>query len=281
MKTKIYLIIFLIITLSQSGWAMVEKFLEIPPPKPELNINFAGEYLKYEVRWLGIRSGEAELWVKEENGNYKIKGISKTVGLARVLWRMDDWIELEATKDLKPIVYKLHLREPTIKADQTMVLDPESRQAISERNWINISKTRIRKLDFYQGFDPATLAGLVRTLNWEPGEKKFFELIDGSDRYLVLVEAGPIEQVKTRFNTYQAIRLTPYLFELPHKIDKESTALVEKIEKKMAMKNLAEDVYIWMALTGTRPFVKIWGKAFIGEVEIELVAISQSPQNEK
>jgi len=281
MKLKIYIAILLMFILPSLGDGMVEKFLQIPPPKPELNINFTGEYLKYEVRWLGIRSGEAELWVEEVNGNYIIKGVSKTVGLARVLWRMDDWIELETTKDLKPIVYKLHLREPTIKADQVMVLDPDSKQAISERKWINISKIRVRKLDFYQGFDPASLAGLVRTLNWEPGEKKFFELLDGSDRYLVLVEAGPIEQVKTRLNTYQAIRLTPYLFELPHQKDQETSALVEKIEKKMAMKNLAEDVYIWMALTGTRPFVKIWGKAFIGVVEIELLAISQCPKNEK
>jgi len=272
MRTKFFLFILLMI-FSDSAPALIEKFLEIAPDY-QAKLDFTGEKLKYQAQWMGIKSAQAELIVKSINGNYLIQGFAHTTGWARVLWKMDDWLEVETTRSFQPKTYQFHYREPFIEQDLVLSFDLKNNFACSERIWRNKPKRSRKEFQLYQGLDPVSLGFLVRSLDWKSGDKRYFEFTDGNERYLILLEAGKIKTIKVPAGSFRAIALVPYLFQLPKKFDRETPELVKKIEKKQSLRSLAQKATIWLALEGTRPFLLVEAISLIGYVSLELVEIS-------
>ncbi len=272
MRRKFFLFILLMV-FSDSAPALIEKFLEIPPGY-QVKIDFTGENLKYQARWMGIKSAQAELMVKSINGNYLIQSFAHTTGWARALWEMDDWLEVETTRSFQPRTYQFHFREPFIEQDLVLSFDLKNNSACSERIWRNKTKRSRKEFQLYQGLDPVSLGFLVRSLDWKSGDKRYFEFTDGNDRYLILLEAGKTKSIKVKAGTFSAIELTPYLFKLPRKFERESPKLIKRIEQKQSLRTLAQRASIWLALEGARPFVLVEAISLIGYVSLELVEIS-------
>jgi len=263
---------FLAVPLSALG--ELEKVLKIPPPGPELKIDFSGERLKYDALWIGLKSGEAEINVSSVNGHYKISAFSRTVGPARVLYKLDDAVAAETTPEFAPVSYSLQIREPAFKHNRFMVIDRKTKTANAKRVSVGTGKVKERVFTFHQGFDPAGLTYLVRTLDWKPGMKQCFEFLDGKDRSLILLEAGPIENVKTKAGTFRAIRLKPFLFILPKTKEKETPELVARIKNKQTNVGFASWAYFWIALDGKRPIILARANSLIGPVALELTSMT-------
>ena len=208
-----------------------------------------------------------------------MKGYAHTIGLPRMLWRMDGWGELETTQNFELVNYTLYDRETFADLDIFMSFNPQTKIASIKRKNNKTSKIKDKNIELYQGFDAAGLGYLVRTLDWKTGQKRSFEFTDGAERYVILLKAGPIEQVQVSAGKFNAIRLDPYLFRVPRTKSKEKPELIQNIQALNTWKQIAEYARIWMALDGTRPYVLVKGMSFIGEVSLELTDLNaQMPE---
>jgi len=265
-------LILAILVLPRPGFSLLEQMLEIPAPTPQLKLDLDNECLKYEVKWSGFRSAEAWVCAERVGQNYQIKGYARTVGFPRTLWRMDDWGLLETRDDFTLVKYELHDRETFTNLDIFMTFNPGTRVAEIKRVKLgNPDTVKFKQVELFQGFDSAGLAALVRTLDWKPGQRRYFEFTDGAERYVILIVAGPIETVQVGAGSFRAIRLDPYLFRVPRRKGKETPELIQSIKGLQTWKTIAEYARVWLALEGNRPFVLVKGRAFIGEVSLELV----------
>jgi len=270
-RPAVALLILALLAVPLPAFTELEKILEIPPPTPDLKVDFTGEYLKYEASWLGLKAGEAELTVSELNGHYKIAGLSRTTGRARYLYKLDDAVTAETRRDFTPVFYDLQIREPAFKHNRLMWIDRQTKTAKVRTVQAGSGAMKEKEFEFHQGFDPVSLTFLVRSIDWKPGMKKYFEFIDGRDRSLILLEAGPIQEVKTRAGTFRAIRIQPLLFSLPRRVGKETPELMRQIKNRQGVQGLASWVYFWVALDGNRPIVLAKSYSIIGPVAIELI----------
>jgi len=266
--------LFAALFLPLSVLGEVEKLLQIPPPRPDFKIDFSGERLKYEASWLGLKAGEAELKVLSEKGHYKIVAASRTTGSSRLLYKMDDAVTAETTPEFAPIFYDLQIREPGFRHNRLMWIDRKNKVAKTRQVPVGSGKVKEKDFWFYQGLDPVSLTFLVRSIDWKPGMKQYFEFLDGRSRSLILLEAGPVETVKTRAGTFRAIRMSPMVFELPRKLDKETPELLARIRNRESGLRLVSWVYFWIALEGRRPVVLARAYSLIGPVALELVEMS-------
>jgi len=255
----------------------LEKILEIPPPRPELKIDFDGEHLKYEASWLGLKAGEAELTVSGLESGYKISAVSRTTGRARYLYKLDDAVFAETLRDFSPVFYDLQIREPAFKHNRLMWIDRRNKIAKVKTVQAASGAVKEKEFEFYQGFDPVGLTFLVRSIDWKPGMIKYFEFLDGRDRSLILLEAGPVQEVKTRAGSFRTIRIQPLLFTLPRRLGKETPELMKQIKNREGVQGLASWVYFWLALDGTRPIVLAKAYSIIGPVALELVEMAGPP----
>jgi len=263
-----------------SAFPLLEQILQIPPPEPQYQLDLDGETLKYEVKWSRFRSAEAWVSAKKNGDHYQLKGYAHTIGFPRTLWRMDDWGETELTKNFTLVNYELHTRETFTNLDINMTYDTKTKIATIKRLNLRNSKLTYKQIELYQGFDASGLACLVRALEWKPGQKRYFEFTDGAERYIILISAGPVEKITVPAGTFDTIRLDPYLFRIPRKKAKEKPETLQSIQAQQTWKKIAEYAQVWLALSGTRPFVLVKGKAFIGEVSMELVEITHgAPPN--
>lgn len=252
----------------------VEKILQVPPPKPDISINFAGEQLRYEASWMGITAGEAVLSTTEFNGHYKIEAASHSTGRARYLYKMDDAARAETQKDFTPIFYDLQIREPRFRHDRLMWIDRNQKTAQVKIVQADSGQVKEKFFGFYQGMDPVSLTFLVRTLYWKPGMRQYFEILDGRDRSIILLEAGPVQTITTRAGSFRAIRIQPSLFNLPKKPKNETRQTLADILNKKTVPGIADWVYFWLALDGNRPIVLAKAYSLIGPVALELVSNS-------
>jgi hypothetical protein len=101
--------------------------------------------------------------------------------------------------------------------------------------------------------------------------KQYFEILDGRDRSIILLEAGQIETVNTKAGNFRAIRIRPFLFNLPRKPKSETPQNLADILDKKTVPGIADWVYFWLALDGSRPIVLAKAYSFIGPVALELV----------
>jgi len=247
--------------------------LKIPSYQTEVPISFAGEKLFYEFRWRKIRAAEAELETGYSHGSddiYHVQARSRTRGIARKLWRMDDWVEVFMdAKNFRPKEYRLHVREVFAHLDLTVTFD----QAQTEATVMRVSRENKNERTFtcHHVYDPVSAAFLVRSLEWPPGKVRWFEIVDGNERHLLIIEAIAEERVTVGAGSFYAVKLAPILIKLPKRIKKEDEKLMDKIQKKEKETDVADEVFVWIAREGNRPVIKTWAKAFIGYVELELV----------
>jgi hypothetical protein len=251
--------------------------LKIPHYRVESAIPFAGEKLYYEIRWRSFKAAEAQVETsyaaESDEKEYHLVARAQTTGFARKLWRMDDWAEaFTCTSAFRPREYRLHVREIFADFNMSVFFSPDQTQAHSVR----ISSDRMRKDRLFQchhAYDPGSASFLIRSLEWEPGQTRWFEIVEGNDRHLLIVEAIGDETLTVVAGTFDTVKIVPALINLPKEADREDAKLMEKIQKMEKETHLADEVYVWVARDGKRPIVKTWAKAFIGYLELELVSM--------
>jgi len=256
---------------------------QVPYPQGAVEVPFyrlvrpafsPGESLHYEFSWNGLRSAEAEIAVVSDPAapdQIHFQAQSRTVGLAGMLWKMRDGAETWSSReDLKPSICLLHVREPTFKFDRKVVFDHQLGTATSRKS--SSGEERERVLEIRNAYDPLSLLFVVRNLDWKAGDERRFEVVDGEERYLLVLRALAEEQVTGRVGTFQAMKFSPALIRLPRRLQGETPRFFERLRLREAGRpQLIKTVEFWIALDPPRPLLRVRSEAWIGHVDMELI----------
>ena len=252
--------------------------VEIPTYRLERPAFSLHESLHYEFSWNGLRAAEGEIDVSpdpENPGQIHLQAQSHTVGLARVLWKMQDGVETWSSREnLKPVTSVLHAREPTIQYDRKVVFDHQAGRATSWKVWGGEPKER--ELEFRNAYDPLSLLFVVRSLDWQAGQERRFELVDGEERYLLVLRAVAEEEVKLKLGTFPALKFSPALIRLPRRLQGETPRFFERMREREAQRSqLIKTLNFWIAQDPPRPLLRVRSEAWIGHVDMELTEESE------
>ena len=237
-----------------------------------------GESLHYESSWNGLRAGEGEISVTVDPAapdQIHFQGQSRTVGLAGLLWKMRDGIETwSSPENLKPSICLLHVREPTIQFDRKVVFNHQLGTATSQK--LGGGEAHARVLEIRNAYDPLSLLFVLRSLDWKAGEERRFEVVDGEERYLLVLRALAEEPVTVREGTFRAIKLSPVLIRLPRRLQGETPRFFERMRLRESQRpQLVKTLEFWIALDPPRPLLRVRSEAWIGHVDMELVGQSR------
>ncbi|OGP58833.1 MAG: hypothetical protein A2V67_19140 [Deltaproteobacteria bacterium RBG_13_61_14] len=242
-------------------------------PKPSFAL---GESLHYDFSWSGIRAGEGEISVSpgpEGSNSFHLQAKASTVGLARLLWKMEDSVESQClVQNLKPATFLMHVREPSLRYELEVRFDHARGVATSIKT--RSGKVKQREIEFHNAYDPLSLAFFIRSLDWKAGDERSFEMVDGQDRYLLVLRAVAEEEVTVRVGTYSAVKFVPILIELPRRLAGETPPFFERLRLRESQKSpVVKTLEFWMAKDGPRPLLRVRSEAWIGHVDMELTII--------
>jgi hypothetical protein len=238
----------------------------------------AGETEVFKFTWNGIDAAQAQLKITPDSkhpGYLCVHAGGETVGAAALLYRARDWVEAcFPANSFKSDLYKIQIRESLDYYDMSVAFDRDTRAVHS------VKKTRTEKkendFEFKNAYDPVGLAMLVRSLPWKTGDERRFEVIDGNDRWLMVITAKEEAQITVPAGTFAAVRLAPSIFRLPNTRARENAGWWVKQQKKDVDRGkLMSSFELWMAKDPPRPFLKARSDVYFGHVDFELKELKQ------
>lgn len=236
-----------------------------------------GEKTRYEFSWNGIRAAVVEARVQADparEGWICVDAEGEIVGAPSLLYRGNDSVHSCMRSDtLKPDLYSIRIRESLDYYDMSVSFDHECGVAKKEKQ--TLTRSSEKTFEFSNAFGPVSAFALVRSLPWETGTERSFEVIDGNDRYLLVVRAEEEETITVPAGTFRSIRLQPSIFEMPSQKGRETAAYWEKREKKDQERiSLMKSFSLWMGKEPPRPLVKIRTDVYFGHIDMELAEFS-------
>jgi len=250
--------------------------VEFPEYEIEEGTVRPGERLVYEYSWNGIRAAEVEIEVKDDPdrpGWMCAKGVGRTVGAPRYIYRAEDSVEACMKKDtMKSDEYSIRIRESLDYYDMKVEFDREDMVAHRVKHYRTRKTTK--DFTFRNAYDPVSAAALLRSLPWEVGDKRQFEVIDGNERWLIIFEAVEEADVTVKAGTFRCLKMQPSAFEMPKREREEPPGYWEKLaQEEKGLVARMTSFTLWMAKDPPRPFVSARSDVFFGHVDMELIEI--------
>ncbi|MCB0338951.1 MAG: DUF3108 domain-containing protein [Bdellovibrionales bacterium] len=229
------------------------EFSEFDPP--------LGTYT-FRVSWQGIPAATLEVRVGQEGLNYNVLATAKTYRGIDLFYRLRYRVEsLISAVDLTPIRTVIDHRENSReKATDLIFHDDGSIESVRYRKG-----KELEVLQFTPGnvtLDPISAAFLARSLHWEVGEKKYFDVFNGKSRYIITLEAKEKELLKVNDREREAIIIVPKV---------ENPTNPKQAEKLRSAK-------IYLSTDPSKEILQIVSSVFIGSVKTKLVEFSPATE---
>jgi hypothetical protein len=239
-----------------------------------------GERSVYRFSWNGIDAARAEFLLSKDPkhpGRICARVDAETVGAAALLYIARDWASSCMAPDtLKPNSFSLHIRETLDHYDMNTSFNHE--QGTAARVKHTLTRTTERSFEFSNAFCPMSAAMLIRSLPWKTGDERGFEIIDGDERYLLVVRAEEEAEVTVPAGTFRAVRIQPSIFVLPQERTRETRRYFDR-QKARDEKRTADmtSFTLWMDADPPRPFLKARSDVYFGHVDMELAEFYSPP----
>jgi Protein of unknown function (DUF3108) len=241
----------------------------------EKDIIVPGEVAVLEFSWKNIKAARGTVKVTsdpEREGYICAHAIAETIGYPNKLYRAND--SATACMDaetLKTDRYQITIRESLDYYDMFIEFDHDEGTAYRKKTR-KFNRETEKNFEFTNVFGPMSLPLLFRSLPWEVGDKRSFEVIDGNDRWLVIIVAEAEETVTVEAGTFETIRFQPSIFEMPRRRARETEKYWEKRERKdNSQDEQIHSFKVWMEKDPPRRVVKITSDVYFGEIVGELV----------
>lgn len=93
-----------------------------------LNLLFQSEVLEYKLYWAGIEAGKLTLKYEEFNETIEIKMFSKTTGIVKTFYYMEDEIfSIVRKSDFQTLYYKKNIKERKKQREEISIFFPEEK----------------------------------------------------------------------------------------------------------------------------------------------------------
>jgi hypothetical protein len=250
--------------LTVSVWLLAGNVsASLPSIDPPAALPAVPERLYYAVSWVGVRVGESTLMVEglveEEDGPaYHLTSTTRSNHVLRLLYPVRTRVEsvVDAAHFL-PVRFSIHGRQGFRTRDRQLYFDQAGHSVALEMDGrrrvyptVDSVQDPLSALYYYRRMATMTEGEVVRIPVHERKRPKE-----------IVVTAGPVETVKTRAGTFEAVRL---------KVRQGDDGLF-----------LHEgDLTIWITADQRRLPVRVVGKVTLGTVVAELTAYTVEPPSD-
>ncbi len=255
--------------------------VSFPDYAPEPGVVSPGEVAVYRAYWNGIPAVTAQLEVSghPEREGWICAGAKGSIfGQVATLYKARDSVHsCMNLKTLKPDSYSISINESLTRYD--MVVDFNHEKGTAHRRKVYRDHESTKSFTYTNAYCPVSTYMLIRSLPWEVGDKRRFEVIDGNDRYLLVLKAVAEEKVKVKTGTYECVRFQSSIFEGPSDHEREDKRWWEKIKRKEENKiSMIREVHIWMAKEPPRHIIKAEADVFFGSVTLKLIELPKAEE---
>lgn len=233
---------------------------KFPPPRPMKAV--------YAFGWSGVTAAEAKFdLAKAPRSQFRLDMNTRTIGLARTLWRMDtQHTALCHISTLRPIT----LQQTEIYKDET----EESQVKFSAQDVRRTTRVtplkgpqeKEKRLKLPNVFDLQTALFFVRSQRMSPGETYRFVVYPSTSPYYAEIEVVGREKVKVASGSYEAIKCQVRLQRLTKKLE-------------LAPHKKFKRAFAWVSDDRDRLLLRIEAEVFVGSVWAELQSVEFEPKS--
>ncbi len=252
------------------------------PYKIEPGVVLPGEVCKYRFFWKGSLLTQ-DVFIPAAEGVVKVekhptrpgwqchRADGVTIPPASLIFKADDGVfECMDAATWKADQYSIRIRESFDYYDLSMTFDQE-KKTLDRVRTRRKGETR-RTFDFTQGYGPVGAVALSRSMAWEVGDERKFEVMDGNERWLIVLKCEAEEDVTVPAGTFHALRFQPSLFLMPKNPSFETKRYWEKErEREATTDSRIKTAKIWSQKEPPRVLLKFQSEVFFGHVYGELV----------
>lgn len=212
----------------------------------------------YTVSWEGIPAATATVKIDEDGVNYQVSANAETYSGIDLFYKLRYTMDgVLAGEDLAPITSSTSHRENSRVKTLDIKFAPSGEiSAVREQVGKEGSKAEVKFVSNNPTLDPIGAAFLARSLQWERGASKTFDVFNGKSRYLVTLTAQDRTQIEYRGVMRDVWVITPRVKNLT------TTEPVQKLR----------NAKVYVTTDSAREILKIESSVFIGSVYTELDA---------
>lgn len=214
----------------------------------------ANEKFIYDLTWMGIKAGKAQLEWIDDGDKVKIVSTAKSADWVSVFYTVDDRVESSLFKSSyssigQPLNYRIRLREGRHRKNKEVVFDHKSGKV----TYIDHLKNKMKEFNLPAFvFDPLSSFFYVRTMKLRVGESVFITIFDSKKVWDVEIQVLRREKISLPIGTFNTIVIKPLM----------------KSEGIFYRKG---DIFIWLTDDEKRIPVKVQTKVPVGSINATLV----------
>jgi hypothetical protein len=227
--------------------------------KPRLGV------YEYSVGWEGITAASCAVTISKRDNTYVIDAAARTYSGVDLLYKLRyDAIGVISAKDFTSMSLSIDHRENSRQKTIELSFQPEQGtvSAIRGKGVIDPEKKHLSFDPNNMTLDPVGAVFLARSLDWEIGETKHFDVFNGKSRYFISLTAAERTTIDYKGEQRKVIAITPQVRNL--------TTTKPKSKLRQA--------FIYVSDDENREVLKIVSSVFIGSVTVELESFAPLPE---
>jgi hypothetical protein len=221
---------------------------------------------EYSVSWEGITAASCALTISQRDEKYIIDAAARTYTGVDLLYKLRyDAVGVISAKDFTSISLSIDHRENSNQKTIEMNFEPDQGKvsAVRGKGVINPERKYLSFEPSNMTLDPVAAAFLARSLDWNVGETKHFDVFNGKSRYFISLTASERTTIEYKGENRKVIVITPQVRNLT------TTAPKSKLRRAS----------IYVSDDEEREVLKIVSSVFIGSVTVELESFTPASEH--
>jgi hypothetical protein len=224
-----------------------------------------GKY-SYQVSWQGIPAALADLEVKEEESGYTVISTARTNNFVDIFYRLRYSAMGRMTHKFMPLSTDYDHRENSRTKIFAVKFNPDGNIESFYRSIKPSGKNSVEELKFHPNnftLDPFAAAFLARSLKWQVGTERTFDIFNGKSRYLVTLKCARVGKESVNGDENRDVIVI---------VPKVRNLTKPKAKQKL---NYAE---IFVSNDDRRDVLEIVSSVFVGKVRTKLLKFEKRAQ---
>jgi hypothetical protein len=220
---------------------------------------------EYTVGWEGIAAASCAVTIQRSGDTYVVDASARTYSAVDLLYKLRyDAVGTLSSQQLSPISLFVNQRENS-RIKKTDVLFSQDLQEITAIRSKGDDDTEKKLLSFSPRngmLDPIAAVFIARSLPWEVGESRDFDVFNGKSRYFISLRAIERTTIDFQDEPRRVIVLAPYVRNLT------TTRPTSKLRQ----------AHIYLSDDEQREVLKISSSVFVGSVNVNLVSFTPAEE---
>ncbi len=228
---------------------------------------------KFSIKWGKVKAGKATIEVSRDQDFYNIHVRAKTLNTVNKFYKLRFRGETQlSANNLTPIKTKMYQRtNDRAKEIEITFHDDGEIESVRHKYKDKIKKkTEIRKLNTENfTLDPVSAVFIVRSLDWEKGVSRVFDVFDGKSRHLITITCAGKQKKDVLGETRETWVLVPTVKNITRGEDSSEVGAIKvylSTDKAKELLIIEGDVMVGKIITRLESFTPL-----------EAVAPSQVP----